>query len=252
MSPAKRRASMVLLLVVMLAGIAYGVAQIPKLKNDRLAATEINVGGRRVIQLSPGSYDIYYEPANGFQPFSIPGDLHVTVAPVAGAPLALSGAFGSNYIGSTGSQGRELASLRVPHSGDYTIEATGGSDTFGADVVLGQPTLWILIRMIGAFVIALLAFIALCNLAGAGAAARTYRLGDAGPGAVGTFGLAGAPHAARTIVIDHSARLVAAGTAAGPDPADQLSRLVELRDRGVVSEEEFEAAKQRLLGGGGG
>jgi hypothetical protein len=36
--------------------------------------------------------------------------------------------------------------------------------------------------------------------------------------------------------------------AAPPDAVDQLRRLAELRDAGVVSEHEFEAAKARLLG----
>ena len=35
--------------------------------------------------------------------------------------------------------------------------------------------------------------------------------------------------------------------AAAPDPVDQLERLAKLRDRGVISEGEFAAAKARLL-----
>jgi hypothetical protein len=36
--------------------------------------------------------------------------------------------------------------------------------------------------------------------------------------------------------------------AAAPDPADQLTKLADLRDRGALSEEEFAAAKKRILG----
>jgi len=33
-----------------------------------------------------------------------------------------------------------------------------------------------------------------------------------------------------------------------PDIADQLSKLADLRDRGVLTDAEFEAQKQKLLG----
>jgi hypothetical protein len=36
--------------------------------------------------------------------------------------------------------------------------------------------------------------------------------------------------------------------AAGPDPIEQLEKLANLRDRGVLSPEEFEAQKKRVLG----
>jgi len=41
----------------------------------------------------------------------------------------------------------------------------------------------------------------------------------------------------------------APSVAAAPDVVDQLRRLAELRDAGVVNSEEFETAKVRLLGG---
>jgi hypothetical protein len=37
-------------------------------------------------------------------------------------------------------------------------------------------------------------------------------------------------------------------TAPPPDTADQLSKLADLHDRGALSDEEFEAAKKRVLG----
>jgi hypothetical protein len=37
--------------------------------------------------------------------------------------------------------------------------------------------------------------------------------------------------------------------AAQPDPVEQLSKLADLRDRGVLSDEEFEAQKAKILGG---
>jgi Short C-terminal domain len=39
-----------------------------------------------------------------------------------------------------------------------------------------------------------------------------------------------------------------AATAAAPDPLDQLKKLAELRDAGVLSDAEFEAKKSELLG----
>jgi len=39
-----------------------------------------------------------------------------------------------------------------------------------------------------------------------------------------------------------------APTAAAPDPLDQLKKLAELRDSGVINPEEFEAKKKQLLG----
>jgi hypothetical protein len=35
--------------------------------------------------------------------------------------------------------------------------------------------------------------------------------------------------------------------AGGPDPADQLAKLADLRDRGVVTDAEFEAEKAKIL-----
>lgn len=40
-------------------------------------------------------------------------------------------------------------------------------------------------------------------------------------------------------------------TAAGASPADELAKLADLRDRGTISESEFEQAKRGLLTGGG-
>jgi ABC-type transport system involved in cytochrome bd biosynthesis fused ATPase/permease subunit len=40
-------------------------------------------------------------------------------------------------------------------------------------------------------------------------------------------------------------------TAATASPADELAKLAELRDRGAISEAEFEQLKQRALSGGG-
>jgi NADH:ubiquinone oxidoreductase subunit 6 (subunit J) len=37
---------------------------------------------------------------------------------------------------------------------------------------------------------------------------------------------------------------------AGASPADELAKLAELRDKGAISEADFERAKEKLLGGG--
>jgi hypothetical protein len=41
------------------------------------------------------------------------------------------------------------------------------------------------------------------------------------------------------------------GPAAGPSIADQLNQLVELHNQGALTDEEFAAAKARVLGGSG-
>jgi Short C-terminal domain len=46
---------------------------------------------------------------------------------------------------------------------------------------------------------------------------------------------------------DQLAKLFAGGGAATPDVADQLTKLADLRDRGVLSQPEFEAQKAKLL-----
>jgi hypothetical protein len=45
-------------------------------------------------------------------------------------------------------------------------------------------------------------------------------------------------------------QLVTPATGAAPDsdPVDQLAKLADLRDRGVLTNEEFEAQKRRILG----
>ena len=43
-------------------------------------------------------------------------------------------------------------------------------------------------------------------------------------------------------------RQAAAPAAPAASPAEELARLADLRDRGVLSEEEFQAQKARLLG----
>ncbi len=52
-----------------------------------------------------------------------------------------------------------------------------------------------------------------------------------------------------TVAPDQLAKLFAGGGAAAPGVGDQLTKLADLRDRGVLSEAEFEAQKARLLAG---
>lgn len=63
------------------------------------------------------------------------------------------------------------------------------------------------------------------------AAINQYQSGDAAPAAA-------AP----------AAPAAAAPATAQPDNLDQLKKLAELRDAGIVTEEEFEAKKKQLLG----
>ena len=53
----------------------------------------------------------------------------------------------------------------------------------------------------------------------------------------------------RTVVVAAMAAPGPAGAASQQDAIDQLRRLAELRDAGVVSGQEFDTAKARLLGG---
>lgn len=48
------------------------------------------------------------------------------------------------------------------------------------------------------------------------------------------------------------AQVLGGEPAAAPDPVAQLTQLAALRDRGVLTEEEFAVAKARVLGGGSG
>jgi hypothetical protein len=49
----------------------------------------------------------------------------------------------------------------------------------------------------------------------------------------------------RELVANHQQR---PATGASPDPIDQLRRLAELRDKGIVTTAEFDAKKKQLLG----
>jgi hypothetical protein len=53
---------------------------------------------------------------------------------------------------------------------------------------------------------------------------------------------------AKELIDFYRARLRAGESVAGPSGLDDLERLAELRDRGVISEEEFAAKKKQILG----
>ncbi len=253
----RRWAAAVVLLAVMAAGVAYGLHTLPQVTKGRIGATRTQVPGSVETDLDAGKYVIYYEPYLGVSPFSAPRDLHVSVTPVSGRPLPLGSYFGSGYVGSTGSQGRAIATVQVPHAGLYVI-AAGGADasllSAGATVVLGVSTGWATIRMAVAFVIALLAFIALCNLFSGRllsslVASRYRRMAWVPPaGSVGVGGPAGA----RVITFGPDGPVVVPGSAANgqlaePSLADRLTQLAALHERGILSDEAFETQKQRML-----
>jgi hypothetical protein len=50
---------------------------------------------------------------------------------------------------------------------------------------------------------------------------------------------------------DQAARSYIQNVAATSDPASQISKLADLRDRGAIDEAEFRAAKAKILGGDG-
>jgi hypothetical protein len=53
--------------------------------------------------------------------------------------------------------------------------------------------------------------------------------------------------AVRSYIEEYISRKAAPGGSSSPDPLDQLKKLAELRDAGIVSPEEFEAKKKALL-----
>lgn len=63
--------------------------------------------------------------------------------------------------------------------------------------------------------------------------------------AVATQGAAGA----NIMIGGQSLQSMMGQAAAQPDPADQLSKLADLRDRGILSDEEFAAQKAKILAG---
>jgi Short C-terminal domain/Protein of unknown function (DUF3592) len=62
------------------------------------------------------------------------------------------------------------------------------------------------------------------------------------------FGADGAGVGQTVAAAQASAPAPAAAAAAGPDPIEQIKKLAELRDAGVLSDAEFEAKKAELLG----
>jgi hypothetical protein len=226
-----RWARVLLLAVLMLAGIAYGLHTLPAATRGRIGATRVLVDGSGTeASLAAGHYDIFYEPPGGYNVFSVPHDVHAAVAPVGGTPLPLHGYFGSDYIGSDGSKGKAMATVNLPHAGLYEISAVGGSDAEGSTVVLATPTGWAMIRMVGSLVVALFAFIALCSVPGR---RRVVRLG------------------ARAVTFDGATALAPRRTVvqAPRDKTSRLELLARLHDGGVLSDEEFEAQRQRITDG---
>lgn len=52
----------------------------------------------------------------------------------------------------------------------------------------------------------------------------------------------------RTLIADHQRPHASASDNQAPDPVDQIRRLAELRDQGILTDEEFQAKKRQLLG----
>jgi hypothetical protein len=216
---AKRR--LLLLLALVLAGAGYAVYVGVGLK-ARIGATRTAVPGRRALRLAAGKYDVYFELPGDYDQhnqFTEPSDLAVSIAPFGGRPLPLAPYGGASYVGSSTSKALAIDEVTIPHSGLYRLATRWpGGRAYHSTVVLGAPPGSAYIRLAISGVIAVLAFIALCIL---------------GPGTIA--------------LLRQGTQLDAPSIGVQPDP-DQLRKLTELRDRGALTDDEFEAERNRLLG----
>jgi hypothetical protein len=235
---AKLRLLLLLLLVVTGAGYAAYVGLGLK---ARIGATRTAVPGRHEIRLATGKYDVYFElpgDYDKYNEFAEPSDLAVRIVPLGGRALPLTPYGGASYIGSNTSKALAIDTVEVPQSGLYRI-VTGwpGGRRYHSTVVLGVPPGAAYIKLAVSGVIALLAFIALCIL-GPGTISVLRHGTEADDRSMGAQPARGLPVGPP----------VQPGSEGQSSAQDQLRRLTELRDRGVLTDEEFEAQKNRLTG----
>jgi Short C-terminal domain len=222
----------------------------------RIGATRTFVPGSTRTELPAGKYVLYYELPGALKGFGEPHGLAVSVSPAGGGALPLHGYGGTLYVGSTGSLGHAFETVTLPRSEIYTIRATGPSSLAdsGSTVVLGKPEGWLIFRVAGAGSIALLAAIFALVLLPPGwmlyltsflmprsvrgqvrAARSAYNVMTLPSNQVGVF----------TAVPSNGSAWATAPPAT--DHTDLLTKLADLHDRGILTDAEFEAQKQRLL-----
>jgi hypothetical protein len=158
-----------LLATCLAAGLVVVKGTIPKLHHTRIGATRTPVPGARDVRLDAGKYVIYYEAGTtGGIGLAQPRGVSVRVETSSSAPLPLRTYGGNFHTGGSTIDARAFLTVEIPRAGSYRIIATGRSSqpivASNPRIVLGEPTGGKILRLIGAGVLALLAFIALCIL----------------------------------------------------------------------------------------
>lgn len=158
-----------LLAACLAAGLVVVKGTIPKLRHTRIGASRTPVPGARDVRLDAGKYVIYYEAGTtGGIALARPRGISVRIETLSRAPLPLRTYGGNFHTGSSHVDARAFLTVEIPRAGTYRIIATGRSAqpivASGPRVVLGEPTGGKVLRLVGAGVLALLAFIALCIL----------------------------------------------------------------------------------------
>jgi hypothetical protein len=160
-----------LLAACLAAGLVVVERTIPKLHHTRIGATRTPVPGARDVRLDAGKYVIYYEAGTtGGIGLARPRGVSVRIETPSPAPLPLPlRTYGGNFhTGSAKVDALAFLTVEIPRAGNYRIIATGRSSqpivARNPRIVLGEPTGGKILQLVGAGVLALLAFIALCNL----------------------------------------------------------------------------------------
>jgi hypothetical protein len=159
-----------LLAACLAAGLVVVKRTIPKLHHTRIGATRTPVPGARDVRLDAGKYVIYYEAGTtgGDIGLARPRGVSVRIQTPSAAPLPLRTYGGNFHTGSSHVDARAFMTVEIPRAGNYRIIATGRSSqpivARSPRIVLGEPTGGKILRLVGAGVLALLAFIALCIL----------------------------------------------------------------------------------------
>jgi hypothetical protein len=158
-----------LLAACLAAGLVVVERTIPKLHHTRIGATRTPVPGARDVRLDAGKYVIYYEAGTtGDVGLARPRGVSVRIQTPSAAPLPLRTYGGNFHTGSSNVDARAFLTVEIPRAGNYRIIATGRSSqpivARNPRIVLGEPTGGEILRLVGAGVLALLAFIALCIL----------------------------------------------------------------------------------------
>ncbi|MEA2451129.1 MAG: hypothetical protein QOG63_3061 [Thermoleophilaceae bacterium] len=159
-----------LLAACLVAGLVVVKGTIPKLQDTRIGATRTPVPGARGVRLDAGKYVVYYEAGTtgGDIGLARPRGVTVRIETSSSAPLPLRTYGGNFHTGSSYVDARAFLTVEIPRAGNYRIIATGRSSqpivASSPRIVLGVPTGGNVLRLVGAGLLALLAFIALCIL----------------------------------------------------------------------------------------